>query len=86
MPDKQKTQEIESYVHNSFIKAKENDKEKYLFYGTSDGIYARLNGYAVVPIEEYFELIGEPVPQPFGGLDGFGGFINNIADFHKEES
>ncbi len=70
MSNKEKTQEIESYVHNSFIKAKENDEGKYLFSVTPEGIYARLDGYAIVPIEEYFELIGEPVPERVDELKG----------------
>ncbi len=81
MSDKQKTQEIESYLHNSFIKPREEDREIYLFYGTPEGIYARLNGYAIVPIEEYFELIGEPVPQsvskPKGSLTTMGRFVKD---------
>lgn len=80
MSDKQKTKEIESYLHNSFIKPREDDKDKYMFYGTSEGVYARLNGYAIVPIEEYFALIGEPAPQfveqPTGSLTAVGGFVN----------
>lgn len=46
----------DSFVRNCFIKKREEDS--YLFYSTAVGIFARLNGYAIIPTEEYEKLSG----------------------------
>lgn len=54
---------IEFFINNCFLKTKKSDINKPIFYGNSKGIYARLDGYAIVPIEEYFALIEQPLPD-----------------------
>lgn len=49
-----------SYIHNCFIKRRENEKSSILFYQDGDeSISAFLNGYAVIPLDEYFRLTDE---------------------------
>jgi hypothetical protein len=48
-----------SYIKNCFIKAKETDRRKNpLFYFKDGEIYARLDGYAIIPKDEYYKLVG----------------------------
>ena len=52
----------ESYVKNGYSEQRGGDD--ILFTITPEGHYlASLNGYAVIPIEEYFALINEPLPE-----------------------
>ena len=52
-----------SYVTNCYVKRRETDPSPYLFFQTPDGESLRphLNGYAIIPIEEYRELTGQDV-------------------------
>lgn len=43
---------FESYVKNSFIVSRSNVDEP-IFMNTDQGVFASLDGYAVVPLEEY---------------------------------
>ncbi|MCG7948061.1 MAG: hypothetical protein JAZ07_17085 [Candidatus Thiodiazotropha endolucinida] len=50
-----------SYVHNCFVVRREDDKSPTLFYQNgNEHVSAFLNGYAVIPLEEYERLTGEP--------------------------
>jgi hypothetical protein len=52
----------ESYVKNSYSEQRGGDD--ILFTITETGHYlAHVNGYAIIPIEKYFALINEPVPE-----------------------
>jgi beta-glucosidase-like glycosyl hydrolase len=52
----------ESYVRNGY--AEQRGGDDILFTITPEGHYlATLNGYAVIPIEKYFALINEPLPE-----------------------
>ena len=51
----------DSYVKNCYIQAREGD---YCFDQNDDGIFAHLDGYAIIPIEEFERLrvkAGEPL-------------------------
>ena len=48
-----------SYVHNCLIERRENEKAAILFYVEDSEIGVYLNGYAVIPLEKYKELLGE---------------------------
>lgn len=51
----------ESYVRNGYSEQRGGD---ILFTTTLDGHYvASLDGYAIIPIEKYFALINEPLPE-----------------------
>lgn len=50
--------EFVSKLMNCTIIAREEDKNKNLFYGKIDGeILCSLDGYAIIPIEHYRKLI-----------------------------
>lgn len=52
----------DSYVRNGYSEQRGGDD--ILFTTTLDGhCLASLNGYAVIPIEKYFALINEPLPE-----------------------
>lgn len=44
------------FLHNCFIKPREED-EGPLFEQTDDGLFCRLDGYAIIPREEYEGLL-----------------------------
>ena len=47
-----------SYVTNCYILRREADSSNYLFYAKEDmSITAHLNGYAIIPMEKYAELV-----------------------------
>lgn len=48
-----------SYVHNCYIEMRDGMKEKIPFHGTCDHVSAFLNGFAIIPIEDYAELTGK---------------------------
>jgi hypothetical protein len=49
-----------SYVHNCYIVRRDDDNGQYLFGQTDDKkITAFLNGYAIIPLEEYAQLTGK---------------------------
>jgi hypothetical protein len=52
----------ESYVRNGYSEQRGGDD--VLFTITPEGHYlASLNGYAVIPVEKYFALINEQLPE-----------------------
>lgn len=48
-----------SYFHNNFAKMREGEAGTVIS-ADIDTVTCRLNGYAIIPIEEYYKLIGEP--------------------------
>ena len=44
------------FLHNCFIKGRDDD-EGPLFIQTADGLFCRLDGYAIIPREEYEALL-----------------------------
>ena len=50
-----------SFVHNCYIARRRGEKAPLLFRQESDGskLIAFLNGYAIIPLEEYKKLKGE---------------------------
>lgn len=56
------------YVHNCLIKAR-GGQCGALFRQNQDGtLTTRLNGYAVIPLEEYCELTGEPQEERLAAI------------------
>ena len=49
-----------SYFHNNLVIAREYDRinEHLLIDGSGDEVTLRLNGYAIIPMEDYCELSG----------------------------
>lgn len=47
-----------SYIHNCVI-APRADRKEPLFWQSDETISCRLNGYAIIPIEEYERLTGK---------------------------
>jgi hypothetical protein len=48
---------VETKVNNCIIIMKKNNNEPYMFYQRTNGeILANLDGYAIIPIEEYEKL------------------------------
>jgi len=45
-----------SYLHNCYVKLRNSDGVT-LFDNTNGSVKASLNGYAVIPIEDYFDLV-----------------------------
>lgn len=58
-----------SCLHNCIIIGRKEDLEKgvTLFDGSGPNVTCRLNGYAIIPVEEYYQLKNEPVPPGTGG-------------------
>jgi len=54
-----------SYLHNCYISPREEDKEKALFSQGRESITAHLNGYAVIPMEEYARLTNRDFSKDF---------------------
>ncbi len=52
----------DSYVRNCLLEPREGEKYLFLGRGEDDEIVARLDGYAVIPIERYLNLTGESLP------------------------
>jgi len=49
-----------SFVHNCRIVRRDNDKASVLFHQNgNESVAAFLNGYAIIPLEEYYQLKGE---------------------------
>jgi len=52
----------ESYVRNGYSEQRNGDD--IMFTITPEGYYlAHLDGYAIIPVEKYFALINEPLPE-----------------------
>ena len=49
-----------SYFHNNLVIARkyDQDNEHILISGTGDDVTVNLNGYAIIPIEDYHQLNG----------------------------
>lgn len=48
------------FVCNCYIESRDNEKAPALFYqNVNESITPRLNGYAIIPLKKYMELIGE---------------------------
>ena len=58
-----------SYVCNCFVKRREDSPSEFMFNQTvgAGSITAHLNGYAIIPLEEYYELTDRELPS--GELD-----------------
>lgn len=58
---KYKTMLDGSYLHNFFLRRRNDEPSPYLFRITENrvNLTAFLNGYAIIPLEEYYKLIGE---------------------------
>jgi len=58
---KTKIIETGSYIFNSYFDMTNTGKRNstYLFKQNDSGIYCRLNGYAIIPLEIYSDLSGE---------------------------
>jgi hypothetical protein len=50
-----------SFVRNCLINRRKEDASPHMFYQDSEASYisAFLNGYAIIPLEEYAELTGD---------------------------
>lgn len=48
-----------SFILNCILRRRVNDNSDYLFRQSNESVSVFLNGYAIIPIEEYFELKGE---------------------------
>lgn len=46
----------DSYCHNSLVIIRDGDPAPALIHSDLDGVFARLNGYAIIPMEKYCEL------------------------------
>ena len=49
-----------SYIWNCFVERRKDDPSTVIFGGDNKTITAHLNGYAIIPLERYCELAGEP--------------------------
>ncbi len=49
------------FIHNCVLVKRKTDKDKSLFCCSNERTTAHLNGYAIIPIEEYAQLKGETV-------------------------
>ena len=72
-----------SYLHNCHIVFRENDKAKYLFHKDSEdkSLTAFLNGYAIIPLEEYYRLKDERGDK---GFDLIEEALKNIKEADKQ--
>ena len=53
-----------SYFHNNLLVVRPEDREGIgVIDSSTDDVICRLNGYAIVPIEEYYNLKGEDLPE-----------------------
>ena len=50
-----------SYIHNNLIIARKGDGK--LFTLSGETVSCRLNGYAIIPVEKYYKLTGEVIPE-----------------------
>ena len=55
-----------SYFHNNYIEISDYDGSQgthLIDNGSTEDIICRLNGYAIIPLKEYYKLKDEPVPD-----------------------
>ena len=60
MDNKFKKCEDGSYIHNCYVERRDGDPVDALFYSDHKTMTARLNGYAIIPIDVYAKLSGKP--------------------------
>ena len=63
-----------SYFQNNFVHRREGDS--MIIETTPDEVICRLNGYAIIPIEEYIELTGSN--------DFTDGYFEAIKNFNEK--
>ena len=63
-----------SYFHNSYLHPRDGTKGPIIDSSSGD-VLCRLNGYAIIPIEEYYSLREEKIPE---------GTLENIAEMDKK--
>lgn len=53
-----------SYMHNCYLIPREKDRHRRLVINSdNNGVTVRLNGYAIIPLEEYAKLTDFDVDQ-----------------------
>ena len=52
-----------SFLHNCLIKSRGNDPAGYCFYLDGNTISVFLNGYAIIPIEDYYAMKNEKLSK-----------------------
>jgi hypothetical protein len=54
-----------SYFHNNFLYPRDKDSRRGtpLIDGSGEDVICRLNGYAIIPMEEYYKLKGEEISE-----------------------
>jgi len=64
-----------SYCHNVLLISRDDDRENSvaLIDNMPHDVICRLNGYAIIPIEKYYELSQKPIPE---------GTIERIAEMN----
>jgi len=66
------------FVHNCHLIPRGDEKADYLFYQDGDkSITAFLNGYAIIPLEDYFKLTS--------GSDMYNSLLHNQPEQREEK-
>lgn len=60
--DESRSEWSESFVRNCYSEQRGGDDIMF-FHATDGTCLAMLNGYAIIPIEKYFALNNEPLPE-----------------------
>lgn len=64
MSEKRYTKSIDgSYLHNCYVGRRGDDPSKHIFYSSDKTTTVCLNGYAIIPLEEYHALRGTVMPK-----------------------
>jgi hypothetical protein len=50
-----------SYFFNGYVELRENDPNPDILFIRGNDFFAKLNGYAVIPLEEYYKLKGDRI-------------------------
>jgi len=50
-----------SYFFNGYVELRESDPNPDILFIRGNEFFAKLNGYAVIPLEEYHKLKGEKI-------------------------
>ena len=53
---KRTTEDVKSYLTNCVLKARRGDD--YMFSQRDGNVFTHLDGYAIIPVEEYNSLVG----------------------------
>ena len=64
-----------SYLHNCFFESRAGDPEKRVLSVESGKEKVALNGYAIIPLEEYYKLLPKDSPLH----QGSDGYLSRIA-------